>query len=90
MRDFPAGNYDSWKLRTPEDEMPQDPRDDETCPHGEDRPDDCEDCNFDPPDDDAQHGCVLGADCLHHDPFHTAAECFDVEMAKHFMGDETP
>lgn len=39
-------------------------------------------------EDIAREGCVLGAECLHHDPFHTSAECFDVEMAKAHMAPE--
>lgn len=37
--------------------------------------------------DDAERSCVLGAECLHHDPFHSSAECFDLEMAKAYMED---
>lgn len=49
---------------------------------------DCE-CDLDGPDDydeDRRTGCVLGDGCLAVDPFHTSAECFDVEMAEAFMG----
>jgi hypothetical protein len=38
--------------------------------------------------DDRRAGCVLGEQCLAADPFHTSAECFDVEMAEAFMGPE--
>jgi hypothetical protein len=44
-------SYDDWKLATPpEYEYEDDPA---RCPHGEDRPDDCEACNLgDEPHDD--------------------------------------
>lgn len=45
-------SYDDWKLATPPE---YDEERDERCPHGEDTPDDCEACNFEPdleePDD---------------------------------------
>jgi len=32
--------------------------------------------------------CVLGARCLVADPFHSADECFDAEMAEAFFAEE--
>ncbi len=56
-------SYDDWKLATPP-EYDEDPRDDTRCPHGEDRPDDCEACNDvdldDQPDDTDECTCSLG------------------------------
>lgn len=59
--------------------------------------DECEDDRedddefYDPPyemdDGILDDRCVLGAACLVADPYHSADECFDAEMARHFMGD---
>lgn len=39
-------------------------------------------------DDDSElwndQGCVLGNDCLHHDPMHSSDECFNLEMAEEY------
>ena len=44
--------------------------------------------NIDAYDDESdlfgERGCVLGDKCLHHDPMHTADECFDLEYAEEY------
>lgn len=83
------GNYDGWKLRTPEDDGADhsSENDPDFCYECQNHADDCE-CDLDgPEDDECDRGCVLGADCLVADPFHASAECFDVEIAKQFMGE---
>lgn len=37
-------------------------------------------------DDESPLVCCLGEECLNADPYHTAAECFDLEMAREIMG----
>lgn len=73
--------YDDWKLATPPEYEQDDP---EFCYECQRDVGDCE-CDLDDPDDDHEKGRVLGKECLAVDPFHTSAECFDVEMAKAFM-----
>lgn len=33
---------------------------------------------------DWDRGCVLGDECLHHDPKHSSDECFNLEMAQEY------
>lgn len=35
----------------------------------------------------SREGCVLGAECLHHDPYHSSDECFDAEWARAYYGE---
>lgn len=40
---------------------------------------------FDPDDEwECEDGCILGDECLHHDPEHTSDECFDLAYAEEF------
>lgn len=76
MRDFPAGDFDRWKTTEPDF---SDPRDDETCPHGEDRPDDCEDCNFEPPElGECPHRYTESDRC---DLCGLPVECVDIDVS---------
>lgn len=60
MPDFPCDSYDRWKTTPPDYE---DPRDDTTCPHGEDTPNDCPTCT--PDEVPGPNGCTCGfnGDC---------------------------
>ena len=60
----------------------QDNDDDEYDDYGPNRGDGPDGLDAEP------RGCVLGARCLAHDPFHTSDECFDTQMAEAFYGRE--
>jgi hypothetical protein len=66
----------------------QPPRDTSWDYDDDDDRDDYEDVSDGADDNYLRDRCVLGADCLVADPYHSADECFDVEMAKAFHGEE--
>jgi hypothetical protein len=75
--------YDDWKLRSPDQEglLEEAPV---TCAGCGEDVENC-DCDLDgqgPDDENQRELCVLGAECLHQDPFHFSSECFDAAMAE--------
>lgn len=47
-------------------------------------------CEDDDCDEESPLVCCLGDECLNAEPYHTAAECFDLEMARELMGPSEP
>ena len=56
--------------------------------HDDDDWDDESEPDFDGNPDRDGDGCCLGSECLNPHPYHLAAECFDLEMARALMGDD--